>query len=470
MARIMDPSGVVSKALIGILDVGKTHTKFIAADADSGRIVAQHERASRSIEGPVIRALDVVGIERWLRETLSAFPDKAAIEALVPVAHGAAAVLLDSEERVHFAPDYEDQAFELVAETYRAQRDPFSETFSPFLPLGLNIGRQLYFLESRHATQFEHIQYCLLYPQYWAWRLCGEKASEVTSLGCHTDLWQPREAKPSRLADRRGWSRLLPALRAASDTLGRVSEELVRATGLDPGCRVQCGIHDSNSSYLSHRIGRPVAEPFSVVSSGTWVIVMAHGADLSRLRECDDMLANVDALGHAVPTARFMGGREYEAILGPSDGPVVPTHDALASILRRRAFALPPAYSASERTGFAGRLIRTEGLKAEERAALATAYLALRTDRRLSDLGATGDILLDGPLSANRLYVELLANLRPGCPIRLNDARSGVVRASLILAGMRPRPAEYFHFALSDSLPEFPAYKSEWTDLAYPHT
>jgi len=417
----------------------------------------------------VIRALDVVGIERWLRETLAAFPDKAAIEALVPVAHGAAAVLLDSEEQVHFAPDYEDQAFELVAETYRMQRDPFSETFSPFLPLGLNMGRQLYFLESLHATQFKRTQSCLLYPQYWAWRLCGEKASEVTSLGCHTDLWRPREAKPSRLAERRGWSRLLPALRVASDTLGRVSAELVRATGLDPGCRVQCGIHDSNASYLSYRIGRPAAEPFSVVSSGTWIIVMAHGSDLSRLRESDDMLANVDALGHAVPTARFMGGREYEAILGPGDGPVVPTHDALASILRRRAFALPPARAASERSGFAGLLIRTEGLKAEERAALATAYLALRTDRRLSDLGATGDIVIDGPLSANRLYVELLANLRPGCPIRLNDARSGVVRAGLVLAGLRPRAAEYFHVAVSDSLPEFLAYKSEWTDLAYPH-
>jgi L-fuculokinase len=460
----------MSKTLIGILDVGKTHTKFIAAEADSGRIAAQRERASRSIDGPVIRALDVVGIECWLRETLAAFPERAAIEALVPVAHGAAAVLLDSEEQVHFAPDYEDHAFELVAEVYRTQRDPFSETFSPFLPLGLNVGRQLYFLESRHATQFGPVQSCLLYPQYWAWRLCGEKASEVTSLGCHTDLWRPREASPSRFADRRGWSRLLPALRAASDTLGPVSTDFVRATGLDPSCRVQCGIHDSNASYLSHRIGRPAAQPFSVVSSGTWIIVMAHGSDLSRLRESDDMLANVDALGDAVPTARFMGGREYEAILGPSDAPNVPTHDALASILRRRAFALPPARDASEGSGFAGRLIRTEALKGEELAALATAYLALRTDRRLSDLGATGDILVDGPLSANRLYIELLANLRPECSIRWCDARSGVVRASLLLAGMRPRAAEYFQFYLSDPLAEFLTYKSEWTDLAYPHT
>lgn len=459
----------MTEALIGILDVGKSHTKFIVAEAGSSRIVAQHQRPSRSLKGPGIRALDVVGIERWLRETLSAFPHTAAIEALVPIAHGAAAVLLDSDEQVHFAPDYEDQAFDTVAEAYRTQRDPFAETFSPFLPLGLNLGRQLFFLESSHATQFKRIQSCLLYPQYWAWRLCGEKASEVTSLGCHSDLWRPREAKPSRLAERRGWSRLFPALRAASDTLGHPSAELVRATGLDPGCRVHCGIHDSNASYLSYLIGRAAAEPFAVVSSGTWIIIMARGADLSRLREADDMLANVDAFGQAVPTARFVGGREYEAISGASDATVVPTHEALASILRRRAFALPPAPAVSAKLGFAGRLIRTEGLQAEERAALATAYLALRTDRRLSDLGATGDILVDGPLSTNRLYVELLAGLRADCPVRLCDARSGVLHASLLLAGQQPPAAEYFHIAPSDPLPEFLAYKAEWTELAYPH-
>lgn len=94
----------------------------------------------------------------------------------------------------------------------------------------------------------------------------------------------------------------------------------------------------------------------------------------------------------------------------------------------------------------------------------------MRTDRRLSDLGAIGDILIDGPLSANRLYIELLANLRPACSIRWCDARAGVVRASLLLAGMRPRAKEYFQFGPSDPRAEFLTYKSEWTDLAYAHT
>ena len=74
-----------------------------------------------------------------------------------------------------------------------------------------------------------------------------------------------------------------------------------------------CGIHDSNASYLRFLMDRE-REAFTVVSSGTWTIVMANRGDLRRLREDRDMLANVNAFGAPIATARYMGGREYEAI------------------------------------------------------------------------------------------------------------------------------------------------------------
>ncbi len=88
---------------------------------------------------------------------------------------------------------------------------------------------------------------------------------------------------------------------------------LAAATGLDSACEVACGIHDSNASYLRFLMDRE-REAFTVVSSGTWTIVMANRGDLRRLREDRDMLANVNAFGAPVATARYMGGREYEAI------------------------------------------------------------------------------------------------------------------------------------------------------------
>ena len=74
------------------------------------------------------------------------------------------------------------------------------------------------------------------------------------------------------------------------------------------------GIHDSNASYLPHLVAR--AAPFTVLSTGTWVIAMAAGAGIDRLDPAADMLANVDARGQPVPTARFMGGREVELVAG----------------------------------------------------------------------------------------------------------------------------------------------------------
>ncbi len=40
------------------------------------------------------------------------------------------------------------------------------------------------------------------------------------------------------------------------------------------------------------------------------------GGDLDHLDPQRDALANVDAYGRAVPSSRFMGGREFEATSG----------------------------------------------------------------------------------------------------------------------------------------------------------
>ena len=50
------------------------------------------------------------------------------------------------------------------------------------------------------------------------------------------------------------------------------------------------------------------------------MINFAAGGDFARLDPRRDTLANVDAYGHAVPSSRFMGGREFE-ILSAEIGP-----------------------------------------------------------------------------------------------------------------------------------------------------
>ena len=422
-------------ALIAVIDVGKTHAKLALVDPARGEEIWSVRRANQVVSGRVTRELDVVAIEEWLLESLRTAPERERISVLVPIAHGAAAVLVDHDGAVLAAPDYEDPRFEEVNVEYDALRDSYSLTYSPKLPLGLNLGRQLFFLQSRRADLFGRAAHILMYPQYWAWRFCGQRAAEVTSLGTHTDLWRPHDGAYSSVARKQGWAKLMPPLRQARDRLGRIQPSVAAATGLDPACEVACGIHDSNASYLRFLMDRE-REAFTVVSSGTWTIVMANRGDLRRLREERDMLANVNAFGAPVATARYMGGREYESI---AQTQVEPTEEAVVDVLSSGAIALPSFASAGPFSGRRGRLERVEGLDASRRAALATLYSALMTASLIESLGAAGEIFVDGPLARNPLFAKLLAAAVPAGTVRTCPDGGGA-RVAAHLAAL-PAPA-----------------------------
>ena len=422
--------------LLAVLDIGKSNAKIVLVDPLDGTEVAVRRRPNGPVLGGPVRQLDVDGLEQWVMDTLAGLPERTRVGAIVPVAHGASCVMLDAGGRVVLAPDYEDPVFEEERSDYEALRGTFEESFSPSLPLGLNLGRQIHWAERRLPGVFRRVTAIVPYPQYWSFVLSGVAASEVTSLGCHTDLWAPGAGGFSRLAERHGWARLFAPVRRADERLGVLRPEVAARCGLPTDCAVLCGVHDSNASYLRHRAGRADDERFAVVSSGTWTIVLAAGVALTRLRAERDMLANVDVFGHAVGTARFMGGREYEAVAG--GGAPAPTAAGLKAVLASGASVLPGFAVGGQFAGRQGSIVGADGLDAQGRAALASLYVALLTDGALELLGASGPIVVDGPLAQNPVYPGALASLRGG--VLLGDGAAGSVGgARCLLLG---RPAE----------------------------
>ena len=451
----------MNSPVVAILDVGKTHAKLLLADAVSGELMGSAQRHRQPYEAGGLRQLDLDATWEWLLQALAAAEHPERITDFVPVGHGAAAALIDAQGALLAAPDYEDPAFESVAAEYHALRDPFALTASPELPLGLNLGRQLYCLQTRAPRLYARATQLLLHPQYWAWRLSGVPASELTSLGCHTDLWLPRAAAPSPLACTRGWDRLLPPLRRADAVLGAISLAVRARTGLPARCRVRCGIHDSNASWLAHAARFPPDQPFSVISSGTWVILMARGTDLARLDERRDLLANVDAEGSPVATARFMGGREYAAIAG--ERPAAATAADLHAVLAAGALALPSfAEAGGPWAGRRGTLQRAEALTGPQRTALATLYLALMCDARLEELGALGPLIVDGPLAADAQFLATLAAQRPASPVHAAGTRAGSVAGALRLAGRSPPGGEAGPATVPLDSPALAGYRARW--------
>jgi sugar (pentulose or hexulose) kinase len=220
---------------------------------------------------------------------------------------------------------------------------------------------------------------------------------------------------------------------------------------------VACGIHDSNASYLRFLMDRE-REAFTVVSSGTWTIVMANRGDLRRLREERDMLANVNLYGAPIATARYMGGREYETI---AQGAGEPTIDALIEVLTSGAIALPSLASAGPYSGRQGRMERVEGLNAAQRAALATLYSALMTAQLIESLGTAGEIFVDGPLARNPLFAGLLGACVPVGTVRIYPEGGGA-RVAAHLAGLPAPDTSALQNVAPLRIPGLLEYQSNW--------
>ena len=287
------------------------------------------------------------------------------------------------------------------------------------------------------------------WPQYWSWLLSGVAATEVTSLGCHTDLWLPREGRPSPLAEAQGWADRLAPLRRAGDVLGPVTEEWRERCGLSKDCVVLCGLHDSNAALFAARLYPEVGDrECTVLSTGTWFIAMRSMApnakiDLSSLPEHRDCLVNVDAFGVPVPSSRFMGGREVELLEQGEDSPLDPSaHEDLllrqaARMVETPLFALPTFHRGvgpfPESVGrWFGDGMGRPGDQIARRA-LAGLYLALMADTSLDLIGSCERLVIEGRFAEDAVFTRALASLRPEQSMYLSQAHNNVPIGALRL-------------------------------------
>lgn len=422
---------------IAVLDIGKTNAKVLVLDCASGEELDVRRRPNKVIAADPYPHYDIEGLWKFFRDALRDLSRSTGFDAISITTHGASGVLLNAAGDLALPVlDYEHEYPEHIRTAYAALRPPFSETFSPALSMGLNLGAQIHFQKVAFPAEFAKVATILTYPQYWAYRLTGVAVNEATSLGCHTDLWQPGRGTFSSLVDRLDIRDKMAPIRSAFDALGPVRPELVAELGLQQPVPVYCGIHDSNASLLPHLVDREA--PFAVVSTGTWVINFAVGGDLEHLDPARDTLANVDAYGRAVPSSRFMGGREFELLtaeLGPLD--LDAAFAALPAVLEKRLSLMPNLASGSgPYPGLKGQWLNTDCASVHEKWAAACLYLALMTETCLGLIGAKGPALVEGPFASNPVYLEALQALLGRQVISVSGS-TGTSQGAGLLAGVK---------------------------------
>ncbi|WP_176452052.1 L-fuculose kinase [Rhodoferax sp. TH121] len=469
----------MSDELTLVIDIGKSHAKLLMVDAQ-GAVLERFGRANASVPSPLgYPALDVQGLEDWMAQTLRGCVHTARCSRVITSTHGAALVALGGQGLAWDPVDYEFDGLALhplLAKAFDAAADGFASTLSPDLPAGLNAARQLFQVQHLHPEVWRRTHCLLPYAQYWAWRLSGVAASEVSSLGCHTHLWRPQEGAFSALAQDQGWAALFAPLRSAWEVLGTVTPEIATAWGLPAHCQVHVGVHDSNACLARYLDASEVdASALTVVSSGTWTVLMAPGAPTASLQAERDMLANVDVLGRATPTARFMGGREFAHLLDGAS-PDAGTLDDVQALVDSATLAMP---SFAEHGGpFMGRqgMILREGkplpvaLPHGQRAALAALYCAQTTawlvERLWDGVALPRTVVLEGPLAQNALYLALLQALLPQARcLASHDAMEGTARGTWLLARWGdPAAAATTALAPVEAAPVrgLPAYHAQW--------
>ncbi len=446
---------------VAVIDIGKTNAKLALVDRATLAEIAVVTRPNTVLPGPPWPHFDLEGHWRFLLEGLSAFNAAHGVDAIAITAHGASVVLLDADGALA-APmlDYEHAGPDDLARDYNRQRPDFAETGSPRLAGGLNVGAQLHWMFAQDPGLCVRTAQIVTYPQYWAYRLTGIATTERTSLGCHTDLWNPTADHLSPLAARLGVADKIAPLRMASDILGPITADVAAHTGLPMDTPVTCGIHDSNASLLPHLLTR--TQPFSVVSTGTWVVVMTVGGTRPPLSPDRDTLINVNALGDPVPSARFMGGREFEAIAGHSQHP--PTRQDVDATLASQTMLTP---SMAPETGpFQG--WRPMWHPAEparnsaQRQIAAAYYCALVTATCLGLTDHQGDIVVEGPFARNLHYLSMLG-AATSCPVLAARGRTGTSQgAALLTAGPLPSMSTTALHLPEETPQALRAYAAEW--------
>ncbi|TIP86182.1 MAG: carbohydrate kinase, partial [Mesorhizobium sp.] len=251
---------------LAVLDFGKTNSKLFVFD-QHGQILGERRTQPNWTREGGFSVLDEAALHDWAARAVGEAVDVHGIEGLMVSGHGCTFALVDDAALTHPILDYEQEPPPEIAAQIGRRIPDFAETFSPRLPLGFNYGRHMLWLKAVQPSVFATAKSILGYPQYWSWRFGGRAVSEVSYLGCHSHLWAPRKRDFSSLVDAEGWRCQMPAFERAGAVIGEQ-----RFGGATRPIAIHNGVHDSNAALHAYR--RQELGPVTVVSTGTWVVVL----------------------------------------------------------------------------------------------------------------------------------------------------------------------------------------------------
>ena len=293
--------------VIIIFDVGKTNKKIFAFDEDY-RIVYKDSAPLPEIKDEDgFPCEDIFSLTAWVKNKFESLmhDSRFNIKAVNFSAYGASFVLLNEQKKViaplyNYLKPYPENLKKQFYNVYGLADFP-CVTASPVLG-SLNSGMQLYRLKYEKPELFNKIKYALHLPQYLSFVLSGSLHSEITSIGCHTNLWNFQTNQYHDWVTREGVLEKLPPI--------KTSEEV--AASINSSIMVGVGLHDSSAALLPYLKSK--RESFVLLSTGTWCISLNpfNHAELSKEELTNDCLSYLTIEKTPIKASRLFSGAEHD--------------------------------------------------------------------------------------------------------------------------------------------------------------
>lgn len=296
--------------VIAIFDVGKTNKKLFLLDEHYKIVYEKTARFTETVDEDNDPCENLESLRLSVFNSLNEIfaLKKFDIKAINFSTYGASLVYVDERGEAiaplyNYLKDYPEILKSQLYQAYGGEQQFSRETASPALG-SLNAGLQFYRIKKEQPELFARIKYALHLPQYLSSLVTGSFYTDITSIGCHTALWDFERQDYHCWVSEEGIEVKFPPLLSSGTVLLR--------TGFGSRYVVGVGLHDSSAALIPYQLS--FADPFVLLSTGTWCISMnpSNQSPLTLDELKSDCLCYLQMNGNPVKSSRLFLGPVYE--------------------------------------------------------------------------------------------------------------------------------------------------------------
>ena len=298
------------KPVIAILDVGKTNKKLLLFDQSYQLVYEKSDRMEETVDEDGFPCEDLASLTSSALELIksSLHLEEFEVKAINFTAYGASFVYIDGDGKTltplyNYLKPYPQDLQHQFYEKYGGEKAFSRCTASPVLG-SLNSGMQVLRIKHEQPEIFARIAFALHLPQYLSYLFTDLAVTDITSIGCHTNLWDFTQQAYHAWVQNEGIATVLAPIISSAHV------EKINIEGQSLSCGI--GLHDSSSALIPYL--SCFNNPFVLVSTGTWSISLnpfdhVPLADEELEKDC---LCYLQYTGKPVKASRLFLGNAHE--------------------------------------------------------------------------------------------------------------------------------------------------------------